>query len=449
MPHTPTKKPWLTLPWQLPAAALTLLYLTLAALAARTFLHSKNGQYHGDFIHFYWAAQAMVNHQDLYTSGQNGYIYPPLLAFLFQPLAFLSERAADIAWLIANMILNAGSLLIAVHAITRRLNFPKNRTLFFSIALLAALLSLDKIRSDFALGQTDALMILSFSLILLWYDTPPRNPILLGLAVAFGACIKYLQLIFLPYFLFRRRYAAIATTLLGVAFFSLLPALTSGWNENLHNLRSAYAGMFNMAGIHSTTDTTTAPATAANIEGIKWERSISLTSAFSRLDDQFGAHKRLAALLILIFIIIFIFITHSLYREKKIPLFFRPNNHPASNPMLCAEWATLIILALILGPQTTSRHMVMLLPTHALAAALLLAPTQNLNKLPLLLTTILLFLSLLLPPGGPALDFWRNVAGASWCATLFALALLNTSLDYAARMNTVSTESTEITEKKT
>ena len=320
--------------------------------------------------------------------------------------------------------------MIAVYAITRRLNLPKNSTLVFSIALLAAGLSVDKIRADFALGQTDALMILSFSLLLLWYE----NPLLAGLAVGFGACVKYLPLIFLPWFLFRRKFAAIATSLLAILLFSFLPALTSGWTENLHNLQSAYAGMCNMADRSTATqsaDATTSTTASANIEIITWDRSISLTSAFSRLDENLHTHKLLTTLLVLIFIVIFIFITHSLYRAKKIPLFFRPATHPASNTLLCAEWALLILLTLILGPQTTPRHMVMLLPAYALAAALLLAPVQNLSKLPLLLTTILLCLSLLLPTGGEPLNLWRTIAGPSICAVLFALALLHTALDYA------------------
>lgn len=450
MTQPPSKKTWLDLPWQPFASAFALLYLVLAALAARTFFHAKGGNYHGDFIHFYWAAQAMVNHQDLYTSGLHGYIYPPLVAFLFQPLAFLSERGADVAWLVANLLLNAGSVLLATHAIMRRLHFPKSRTMFFGIALFAAALSVDKIRADFALGQTDALMILSFALILLWFD---KNPLLTGLAVGFGVCVKYLQLIYLPYFFFRRKYAAIAASLLGIAFFSLLPATTSGWNENLHNLHSAYAGMFSMA--ERTTATRPAdetPAThSANIENITWDRSISLTSAFMRVDDTYRGHKLIAAADLALFVGSFMILTFALYKKFNIPLFFRRPTHPANNTMLCAEWAVLLILTLILGPQTAPRHMVMLLPAYALAAALILAPGDNIRRLPLLLATLLLSLSLILPTGDIALNTWRTIAGPSICAVIFSFILLHAALDYAAKTknnpvdagNTSNTESPE------
>src|SRR6202000_648916 len=116
-----------------------------------------------------------------------------------------------------------------------------------------------------------------------------------------------------------------------------------------------------------------------------------------------------------LFIAAFVLVAAYLYHSRKTPLFVRNADHPASASMACAEWAVLIVLALILGPQTTSRHMVMLLPAYAVAAALLLAPGRRVNRWPLLAATVLLALSLVLPPGGAALEWWRGIAGASWC----------------------------------
>ena len=44
-----------------------------------------------DFVHFYRAASAMSKGEDIYAASQGHYIYPPLLAFIFQPLTILSE----------------------------------------------------------------------------------------------------------------------------------------------------------------------------------------------------------------------------------------------------------------------------------------------------------------------------------------------------------------------
>jgi hypothetical protein len=46
----------------------------------------------GDFGHFYRAASAMWKGENIYLAAQGHYIYPPFLAFIFQPLTLLSER---------------------------------------------------------------------------------------------------------------------------------------------------------------------------------------------------------------------------------------------------------------------------------------------------------------------------------------------------------------------
>ena len=54
-------------------------------------------QHLGDFRHFYWAAEAMRNGLNPYLSGapgmRHGYIYPPLVAWLYVPLSKLSMGA--------------------------------------------------------------------------------------------------------------------------------------------------------------------------------------------------------------------------------------------------------------------------------------------------------------------------------------------------------------------
>src|SRR5258708_505657 len=59
-------------------------------------LHRILGREHhqSDFRHFYAAAVAMSQGTDLYKSGTGGYVYPPLLAFLYTPLAHLPDHWA-------------------------------------------------------------------------------------------------------------------------------------------------------------------------------------------------------------------------------------------------------------------------------------------------------------------------------------------------------------------
>ena len=65
----------------------------------------------GDFVHFYEAARAIVHGEDIYASGRGGYIYPPLLAFLYAPVAGLREDTAAVVLLVFNMAVLLASCL--------------------------------------------------------------------------------------------------------------------------------------------------------------------------------------------------------------------------------------------------------------------------------------------------------------------------------------------------
>src|SRR6266699_883367 len=102
-----------------------------------------------DFNVFYSAAQATLQHGDLYKPMNRSYIYPPLIAFLYAPLALLSEPQAATIVLCANF-------------------------LFIVLALR-------------------------------WLD---KRPAWAGIALGLACNIKYLPIVTLPYLLIRRRWVA-------------------------------------------------------------------------------------------------------------------------------------------------------------------------------------------------------------------------------------------------
>jgi hypothetical protein len=77
----------------------------LIAAALPTFLRAWSGRKDlDDFAVVYSAARAMWNHVDIYAGTAGMYIYSPFLAFIFQPLAALPERAAAIVWLTSERV---------------------------------------------------------------------------------------------------------------------------------------------------------------------------------------------------------------------------------------------------------------------------------------------------------------------------------------------------------
>ncbi|MFA6045003.1 MAG: glycosyltransferase family 87 protein, partial [Phycisphaerales bacterium] len=176
----------------------------------------------GDFIHFYAAAEAMLHGRDIFASGTGGYIYPPLIAFVYLPLAKLSLAAAARTDLIINIFLSATTLFLAARECARRVGLQPRPVLLAVIAAIAAASMADKIRTELRMGQTDVLMLLCFTLGLVWLR---RRPTLAGLALGFAFNIKYLPLVLLPYLIVRRRWHAALAFVAGILLFAFLPAL--------------------------------------------------------------------------------------------------------------------------------------------------------------------------------------------------------------------------------
>jgi hypothetical protein len=78
-----------------------------------------------DFLVVYDGARAMSNHVDIYAGTGGMYIYSPFLAFIFQPLATLSERAAAIVWLALSGSIIFAAPLIAARSVTPRWRLHK------------------------------------------------------------------------------------------------------------------------------------------------------------------------------------------------------------------------------------------------------------------------------------------------------------------------------------
>ena len=202
-----------------------------------------------DFGHFYRAAQAMTNGEDIYAAASGRYIYPPLLAFAFQPLAFLPEKAAAMVWLSISALAAAAALLLAAQEAARRwLRLDCDTAIYLpvGIAAVTALLNADKLNKVFGLGQSDALVLLGFAVVLRWMD---RRPLAAGAVVGAVANIKYVSAIFVPYFVWKRNYRAAFASAVSFVFFLLLPSVQVGLARGLDYIGTALGGLGGMVGL--------------------------------------------------------------------------------------------------------------------------------------------------------------------------------------------------------
>lgn len=411
------------------ARALTgVLILILAFLAygaAARFLRA-DGQ--GDFPVFHDAFRAVLDGADLYASGRGGYIYPPLFAVVFAPLGLLSQGHAAVVWTLLNAGLIFACLWVTADEITRRFDAKVDKAVVPAVMLITFAVFADKLRSELRLGQTDMLVMLGMMLSLRWLD---RRPILSGIVLGFIGHIKYQSLVVLPYLLIRRRWHALTSTIVSAAAFALSTAAVFGWQRNVEYLSRGVGGLGRLFGEPAVED-------AANILSITWIRSISLTSTIARFQEWAALPAWTLPAMVLVAAGAALAAVLMLYKARGCSLFLRRDRtHDAASPraraLAAIEWTGMITAVLVFGPQTTARHMVLLVPLVSLAAMLLVVPKPGIRRLPILAATVFLLLAFILPPGSgvdaPALHAWRAVGGIS----IATLALLYITIAGALR----------------
>lgn len=397
-----------------------------------TFLRTWSGEkIPDDFLVVYSAARAMSNQIDIYAGTAGMYIYSPFLAFIFQPIAALPERAAAIVWLaLSAAIIFAASLLAARKVTDSWRLWQKETDLFvpWMISAAALLLSFTKIRSDFTLGQTDCLILVGLAGVLWWMD---RRPALAGTAAGATANIKYLALIFVPYFLIKRNYRAAIASIVSFLFFFTLPALEVGLHPIKTYAIDAIAVLNKVTGVPELISlTATDRSDKPIVNTVTWDHSVSLTSSILRVTRSHGVSDFVGASLIVVLFTAIALAIVLISRRQGVKL-FQPvtaktvSSHPGAGTI---EWAALIVLALVFGPQTTARHMVFLILVYTVAMAIVLAQKRRGPQIVLIVSMVATAVALSLPfretGFRPSLIALKSIGTASWCALLLMLCMV-------------------------
>ena len=450
-PASPARpRPWATV-W---AAGLGVVLLAMVVQVNGRISHGHSG----DFRHFYYAARALLragsvrvppaavppvfarrdtgrpevvvdDATDPYTSGTGGYLYPPLIALLYTPVARLSYTSAQRAMLLVDVGLVAAGLLLAGRAVLDRFDGPRRASLWTGVALLACLADVDKVHNELQMFQTNALQLALFALSLSWLD---RRRWAAGVPLGAILNIKYLSLALVPWLLLRRRWATAASTVASGVAFALLPAVVVGWRTNLHYLAVAYGGLGTM--VHHGAGTA-GPTEQANVEDIFNLLSCSFTSAAARLSRREGlpltAGLGMAGGLVVAIVAAVLW----RYARRRVPPFaWPPPSRQSAQPWRVAvgmEFVAVVMATLLFSPQTNTRHLSLAVLLTTVAAALVLAGRPQLPKLRLAAAMAVMFLCFVLPPGKmfpAASDAWMAVGGPCWGLLVLLLAVVDASL---------------------
>ncbi len=407
-----------------------LLWLAIAAVCVavlRTDVHRLRTRNTGDFEHFYYAADAVRHGLDPYAAHTRGYIYPPLIAFLGQPVAALGyDRAAGVM-LVVNVAVTLLATALAAVEFLRRFGAPRrDPAAVAAIVLLGLLLDVDKVKGEWQMWQTDVWMLLLFVLGLRWVD---RRPAWAGVALGIGANIKYLPMLLLPYLLVRRRWTAAASLVASSVAFALLPAVSTGWAANGRNWTTALHGLTGMAGGGGGNE-------RAEVHGVADSLSCSVTSALARAAGPTWAFPLAGAVAVAAFGGAWL-----AYRRWGVPMFGR-RTVIQDRAVTAVEWPVLVAVLLAFSPQTNTRHLFDAVLLTTAATVLLLAPASGVRRGPLVVGVAVLVLGFTLPLGHRTVQgfwsptiAWLRMGGPCWCLLVAAGGLLWTGLAQARSAN--------------
>ncbi len=208
--------------------------IAVVALSAGLFVLKINR----DMVDFgvnYAAGERLIHGETLYRTSDEHYQfkYAPFCAMIYAPLAMLPPTAARIIWYVLVLAATAGLLLS-----TYRLLGPKDPRGARTATILAALVLAKFFLREVQLGQINAIItaLLFIMVINLVRDEEKRSKgrsVLAGLLWGLATALKPYALIFLPYFLLKRRWNILwpALLVLGVSLFA--PSAYYGFNGNI------------------------------------------------------------------------------------------------------------------------------------------------------------------------------------------------------------------------
>jgi Glycosyltransferase family 87 len=171
----------------------------------------------------YPQAASCLWHGQMLQVCEQGFTYPPFFALVMLPFAPMPLWLRDFVWYGVTLAATIGAFKLSETIAGKSLAAPLARTELFWLRLFALLLSAKLILAVFENQAYDALVLVA---VLLGLSALSEDrPFAAGAGLALAAALKATPLIFLPYLLWKRYFAAAAAFVLVYALASLLPDL--------------------------------------------------------------------------------------------------------------------------------------------------------------------------------------------------------------------------------
>lgn len=179
-----------------------------------------------DFGVCYRAGSRALGGESLYrpSDGHLQFKYSPAAALFYIPISVLPWEAAKGVWYALEILFLYGILAASL----RLLPAPGTRPVL--LVLWSFLVLAKYLGREIQLGQVNLLIILLLTLMAL--AVQEKKDVLAGLLAAGSLFFKPYAVVFLPYFLFKRRFRTLAGWAGSLLLGGLAPALVFGWHGN-------------------------------------------------------------------------------------------------------------------------------------------------------------------------------------------------------------------------
>ncbi len=192
-----------------------------------------------DYRLWFWAGQQILQGKDLYPSDPNAifdFIYPPLPAVLLAIPAWFGKIPLYTCLSLLNVVAWWVTAQLS-HAMTGSGRVPGQWLYFFS-----GFVTIGFVFDMFDLGQPN-LVLLAMMMYGFWLLQHQR-PWVAGRMFALAAAIKVFPVAVLPYLVWRRQWASLASmAVFLVVFLFVVPAPVRGFQHNVAELKTWYQGM--------------------------------------------------------------------------------------------------------------------------------------------------------------------------------------------------------------
>jgi hypothetical protein len=183
-----------------------------------------------------WSPQLqLLDEEDIYQRFT--YPNPPIMAILLRPLADMPPLTAALLW----FYLKVSMTIVALHWVFRLVE-SGDRPFPTWAKVLATLLSLRPIMGDLSHGNVNLFIL--FLVVGSLYAFHQGRDLTAGIVLALAICCKVTPALFVPYFLWKRAWRALAGTAIGlVLFLAVVPSIILGPQRNTRDLQSWFSVM--------------------------------------------------------------------------------------------------------------------------------------------------------------------------------------------------------------